>query len=347
MSTNFSLSPSNEHFGKFTPQGRFLDVLLKRLGSVPNVWYCDTMNMPHIHNLKKYYTGTLILYCWWDPVRDLLAKHLDDMDLNFIIITPDVEYAGVHAKQTVIGWKKQYGLHLDLISPCRPAKFTQGDRFLCMMRNHKSERIQFLQNLWQKNLLHNHISYLGQANTDDNGRTNRDIESILKPQRFIDSEFTHSLDVDFIKWCKQNLPLQLSNDNTQQATRNTDFYNVGNIDWYDNTDYSIVLETYWAKTQFLTEKSFKPIIAQHPFINLGNRTTQLLSSLGFDVFEDVVDTSYDVMSTLDKIQAAPTSKFDIDPKRLALNLMNLCQLRHEAILEQNHLVDRLEDSLTN
>jgi len=348
MSPKFSLSPSNEHYNQPTPQGRFLQLILDRVGSIPDVWYCDTMNMPHIHNLKKYYTGTLILYCWWDPARDILTKHLDDMDLNVIIITPDVEYAGVHSKQTVIGWKYQYGLHMDLIKPSRPGKFTSGNKFLCMMRNHKSERIQFLQKLWQQDMLNNHISYLGQVNTEDNGRANRTIEDILQPRRFIDSEFTHNLDNNFVEWCIQNLPLELPADLTQQETRNTDFYTVGNIDWYDQTDYSIVLETYWAKTQFLTEKSFKPIIAQHPFINLGNRTTTLLKDLGFDVFDDILNTEYDSMTTEEKINNIDLNiHFDVDPKRLAKNLLALCDLRQQAIDEQIRLVDHLECSLTN
>lgn len=347
MWPQYELSHNNIHWDKSTPQGKFLKLIMERIGSVPNVWFCDTMDMPYLHHLKQYFSGTLILYCWWDPARDILARHLDEMDLNVILITPDKEYAGKHPKQTVIQWQKQYGLHMDLIKPCRPAKFTTGRKFLCMMRNHKSERIQFLQKLYKCNMLDNLISYLGQINTDDNGRTSRDIDSILAPQYFVDSEFTHNLEGDFAEWCRDNLPLELPNDTTQDATRNTDFYSVGNIEWYDSTDYSVVLETYWAKTNFLTEKSFKPIIAQHPFINLGNRTTALLQELGFDVFDDIVNTAYDSMSTQDKIENFTCVDFDIDPRRLANNLYNLCELRQVALQEQISLVDRLEDSLTN
>jgi hypothetical protein len=144
------------------------------------------------------------------------------------------------------------------------------------------------------------------------------------------------------------LPLELPEDLTQQETRNTDFYTVGNIDWYDQTDYSIVLETYWAKTQFLTEKSFKPIIAQHPFINLGNHTTALLKDLGFDVFDDILNTEYDSMTTEEKINNIDLNiNFDVDPNRLEKNLLALCDLRQQAIDEQTRLVDRLEYSLAN
>jgi len=347
MFQEYSLSKHNLHYNKPTPQGRFLKLLLDRLGPVPNVWYCDTMDMPYLHHLKQYFSGTLVLYCWWDPARDLLTRHLNEMDLHAILVTSDVEYAGVHPKQTVIEWKHQYGLHLDLIQPSRPAKFTTGNRFLCMMRNHKSERIQFLQHLWENNLMDNLISYLGQVNTEDNGRTVRDINSILKQQRFIDSEFTQDLNLDFEQWCRDNLPLELPQDITQTEERNTDFYTVGNIEWYDCTDYSVVLETYWAKTQFLTEKSFKPILAQHPFVNLGNETTALLKQLGFDVFEDVVNMDLDKLQTSEKIKHFESVQFDIDPRRLANNLINMCELRQQAIQEQIFLVDRLVDSLTN
>ena len=345
MWPDYELSPSNLHWEKQTPQGNFLHTLVDRIGQVPGVWYCDTMNMPHLHHLKKYFSGTLIIYCWWDPARDLLAQHLDEMDLRVILVTPDVDYAGVHAKQTVIPWQYQYGLHMDLIQPSRPARFTRGDRFLCMMRNHKSERIQFLQHLWSNGWLNNQISYLGQINTLDNGRESRTIESILRPQYFIDSEFTQCLEPKFEQWCVQNLPLSLPDDNTQNEERNTDFYTVGNIDWYDQTDYSVVLETYWAKTQFLTEKSFKPIIAQHPFINLGNNTAQLLKQLGFDIFDDVVN--YTATNTPNRINQFQPVTFDIDPRRLANNLINMCELRQSALEEQRQLVARLEDSLTN
>jgi len=345
MWPDYELSPSNLHWGKQTPQGKFLKILIDKIGQVPGVWYCDTMDMPYLHHLKKYFSGTLIIYCWWDPASNLFARNLDDMDLNVILVTPDLDYAGVHPKQTVIPWHYQYGLHMDLIQPSRPAKFTKGDRFLCMMRNHKSERIQFLQHLWKNGWLDNFVSYLGQINTKDNGREKRTIDSILRPQYFIDSEFTQCLEPDFERWCKQNLPLILPSDNTQHEERNTDFYTIGNIDWYDQTDFSVVLETYWVKTQFLTEKSFKPIIAQHPFINIGNNTAQLLKHLGFDIFEDVIN--YTASSTLDRINQFRPVTFDIDPRRLSNNLTNMHELRQIAIEEQYELVDRLEDSLTN
>ena len=347
MFQEYSLSEHNLHYNKPTPQGRFLQLLLDRLGPVPDMWYCDTMDMPYMHHLKQYFSGTLIMYCWWDPARDSFTRHLNEMDLQVILITPDVAYAGIHPKQTVIGWQKQYGLHLDLMKLTRPSKYTTGKNFLCMMRNHKSERLQFLQHLWNNNLLDNLISYLGQAPTDYNGRTERTVPDILKPRRFIDSEYTHSLDSDFETWCVENLPLLLPDDSSSSNESNTDFYTVGNISWYDRTAYSVVLETYWAKTQFLTEKSFKPILAQHPFVNLGNGTTRLLASLGFDVFEDIVDMGLDDLATHEKIQAFKPLHFDIDPKRLANNLMCFGDLRNDAVQEQSLLVDRLEDSLTN
>lgn len=348
MSIAYSVSRDNVYYGKRNPQGQFLDLLIDRIGTPPDVYFCDTMDMPHVHHIKQYMRGVLIVYCWWDPANAMFTKHLDDLDIEVILVTPDVNLAGKHPKQHVIKWKYQYGLHLDLIAPSRPAKFTTGKNFLCMMRNHKSERIQFLQHLWQNNWIEgNLISYLGQINTPDNGRADRNIDSILKESYFVDSEFTHTLDADFKTWCIHNLPQNLPNDRSKSDERSTDFYSIGNIEWYDATAYSVVLETYWAKTNFLTEKTFKPIIAQHPFVNLGNYTTKLLKELEFDIFEDVVDTTYDSKATDQKIKAFAPVDFDIDPRRPAKNLLVMNELRLKALQEQNLLIHRLEDSLTN
>jgi hypothetical protein len=78
---------------------------------------------------------------------------------------------------------------------------------------------------------------------------------------------------------------------------------------------------------------------------MGNNTAQLLARLGFDIFEDLVN--YTATSTLDRIDQFQSVTFDIDPRRLANNLINMHELRQSAIEEQHHLVARLEDSLAN
>jgi hypothetical protein len=69
-----------------------------------------------------------------------------------------------------------------------------------------------------------------------------------------------------------------------------------NADWYNSTAFSIVAETtVWQRDPiFITEKTFKPIAFQHPFIIFGQAgILRYLKSLGFETFENIFDESYD------------------------------------------------------
>lgn len=74
--------------------------------------------------------------------------------------------------------------------------------------------------------------------------------------------------------------------------------------WYDDTCFSLVLEsvTQWDQAViFVTEKTFKPIAYQHPFMVIG--ASGLLSYLhgqGFETFDSVFDESYDLTADLEQ-----------------------------------------------
>ena len=62
---------------------------------------------------------------------------------------------------------------------------------------------------------------------------------------------------------------------------------------FDNTCLSLVSET-WVSGNFLTEKTFKPIINSHPFIiNGGAGELKTLHSMGYKTFDFIIDESYD------------------------------------------------------
>ena len=103
--------------------------------------------------------------------------------------------------------------------------------------------------------------------------------------------------------------------------------------WYDHTWFSIVAETYvdeyndqeWGHEQrigylgpwpFLTEKTFKPIALEHPFMIYGHsHTLRKLRDLGFETFENLFDESYDeVQPWADKLQIIykNADQFDTD-----------------------------------
>ena len=95
-----------------------------------------------------------------------------------------------------------------------------------------------------------------------------------------------------------------------------------NTDWYDHTCFSIVAETfddaatnhqfgelakpYQGPWPFVSEKTFKPIQYQHPFMVYGQQNTlKFLHDLGFETFENLFDESYDTInsSTIEGIES--------------------------------------------
>jgi hypothetical protein len=87
-----------------------------------------------------------------------------------------------------------------------------------------------------------------------------------------------------------------------------------NTNWYDHTCFSMVAEThddyashqqfgelqmpYQGPWPFVTEKTFKPIQYQHPFMVYGQKNTlKFLHNLGFETFENLFDESYDIIDS--------------------------------------------------
>ena len=64
---------------------------------------------------------------------------------------------------------------------------------------------------------------------------------------------------------------------------------------YEESYFSLVTETlFFNKSEFVSEKSFKPIVHFHPFVIVGSPyTLQYLKEYGFKTFSDVWDESYD------------------------------------------------------
>jgi len=68
---------------------------------------------------------------------------------------------------------------------------------------------------------------------------------------------------------------------------------------------SVVSEASFAEnTCFISEKSFKPIAARHPFMTYGNiHSLKYLKDLGYKTFGDYIDESYDNLDTWDRLDA--------------------------------------------
>jgi hypothetical protein len=87
---------------------------------------------------------------------------------------------------------------------------------------------------------------------------------------------------------------------------NGDWQRYFNPNWYDATEFSVVVETFVTSPPFISEKIFKPIAYQHPFIVWGSKDTlKYLHEQGFETFDHLIDESYDLIENenlrLDKI----------------------------------------------
>jgi hypothetical protein len=68
------------------------------------------------------------------------------------------------------------------------------------------------------------------------------------------------------------------------------------IEFYINSYLGIVTDTFFESGIFLSEKIFNSINYQQLFFYIGpNHTLKHLKSLGYCTFDDVIDTSYDVI----------------------------------------------------
>jgi len=118
---------------------------------------------------------------------------------------------------------------------------------------------------------------------DDSLFSRHDLELMLDHSLFRQSGSEVSLGSDH----RENLFSDMeSNWNIMQA----------NPEWYSKTHFSIVLETYIKNEYpiFITEKTFKPIANEHPFMIASvPRTLDTLRSWGFETFNNLFDESYD------------------------------------------------------
>jgi len=121
-------------------------------------------------------------------------------------------------------------------------------------------------------------------------------------------EVTDSLIKDNLPWYLKNLnlhklnaylPITIPNHN-----HNSD-YTPGEDFLFEDTFCSIIIETYSAQQfPFLTEKTFRSIVQQHPFIlHASAGSLAKLRSMGFRTFGEFWDESYDQLSDNQRLEA--------------------------------------------
>lgn len=188
--------------------------------------------------------------------------------------------------------------------------------FLCLNRIPRSHRCWLVYELWKNNLLtENKVQCSFTASIDSNLIEQQDFSQLRddynKRELFLSflkqqtlnveyygnyDQFTQHLKAknssNFLNFCKI-LPLNL--DTTKHSQNH---WNTFNLDIFANSGIMITTETLFFDSYnddvFLTEKTFKPILYQMPFINVSQPyTLHALKRMGFRTFSRFWDESYD------------------------------------------------------
>lgn len=112
------------------------------------------------------------------------------------------------------------------------------------------------------------------------------------------------------EFTKHKLPLNYDTEDYSNGSRPHDY----NPDIYDNCLINLVTETWyhkiWSKRyhNFLSEKTWKPIVAKQIFIIIGPQyTLKYLKNNGFKTFDKYIDESYDNLNDNERLFAAVDS----------------------------------------
>jgi len=144
---------------------------------------------------------------------------------------------------------------------------------------HRDHRVLFLYEIFKRNLQHNYISAPRTCPVE-----HTDITHIASKYQ------NHIPDITRIL-ATEELPITFANEDTQKMASC----------WLDNFDiaadsmFYVRTETvYWGKRLHLTEKTFKPIALEMPFILVAPaHSLEYLRSYGFKTFSNCIDESYD------------------------------------------------------
>lgn len=105
-------------------------------------------------------------------------------------------------------------------------------------------------------------------------------------------------------------------DDSPSNPENKNWSRFLNTQWYDTTAFSTVVETHMRNTKNsvglrteVSEKIFKPLAYQHPFVVYGSvDTLKYLKGQGFETFDNIFDESYDSIEDDDLRFAAVTQQ---------------------------------------
>lgn len=225
-----------------------------------------------IQRLVRYFEGKIpssaFVYatgaCNVEKVYDKLVEKYQITSRIHIISANYIEY-GFRKKNAMFEFSGDY------------AETSRGARFLCFNKVPRKHRVDLIEILLQRNLLKDGlVSFEG---TD--GWLDR-----------LDSEAYPSIMRE-----KDSFPIRLNI--TEERSNPVDLI-PEDLSYFANSYFSVVTETVFYPDEdndssiFLTEKTFKPIVCNHPFIVVGRPgTLKKLKEFGYKTFNPYIDERYD------------------------------------------------------
>lgn len=121
-----------------------------------------------------------------------------------------------------------------------------------------------------------------------------------------------------------------------------------NPQWYNETCFSLVIESQFYERGFVTEKTFKPIAFQHPFMIMGQPgTLKFLKQQQFETFEELFDESYDNLAHVNRLEKIIDNLDQFNQS--AYNKLTLEKLNHNRnrFFNQTLVERRLQQEIFN
>ena len=136
---------------------------------------------------------------------------------------------------------------------------------------------------------------------------------------------------------------ELPGDNKTEANWQRYFNPV----WYNDTYFTLAVETTITGSSFVTEKTFKPIAFQHPFIVCGQSgVLEFLKNNKFETYSNLFDESYDAIADNNKrIAAVVDSVQNFVPEKYDSITLEKIKYNYNRFFDKTLITDRIKKEI--
>lgn len=264
-------------------------------------------------NYKKIISDSIDGNIRWH-VEHIRESYVYDHEIDYNLLKKTfltnniIYYTGAEKNQTIIDIENKHGIKIKTKNPfewetCLALKYAEDFiknktdyinkktyapfNFICYNRYAKLHRFLILANLKEQNLLDNAI-YSWHPDTNRISDIKNQLVNINVDRSFLNENqiCTYDEDTNISKNVKHsNLDIRLK-------------YRY-NFDHPLNSYFLVATETFYNDTIFFTEKTYKAFLFLQPFVFIGNHNSlDYLRSQGYDLFDDIIDHSYDLEKNL-------------------------------------------------